>query len=286
MPNIVTHFFATILILSKQKIRKHKTENKKLKAQNRKNEFLQNKKESEMIGAVHLGENLDHIIKNIDIHAEYQPILDTETLEIKGYEALARFNLKGLSYAPDYIFSFFLEDMEKMQELEILVKKVQLKHRPENKTLYLNIDPAILTIEENMKYWEEFFSKQEDIVVEIVESSNIKIIHLSNVFIKQLTKCNIPCALDDLFSEGAIFSPLVFIASSIIKIDMQILRTASEEKEYQDFLSDIIEFCQASGKNIVVEGVETERHLEIARLCGSYYIQGHYFKDKYIQSPR
>ncbi len=238
-----------------------------------------------MTRAMHLGGNLDQIIEKMDIYAEYQPILDTETLEIKGYEALARFEVNGSNYAPDYIFSFFSGDTEKVQALEILVKEVQLKNRPENKTLYLNIDPSVLSTKKNMLYWEEFMSKQEDIVVEIVESSNIKTIRLSNVFIERLTKRNVPCALDDLFSEGAIFSPSIFLASPIIKIDMQMLRTASEEKEYEDFLTDIIQFCQSSGKKIVVEGVETERHLEVARLCGGCYMQGHYFKDKHITSP-
>ncbi len=232
------------------------------------------------------GEGLSKIIKKIKIHSEYQPILETADLTIFGYEALARFEIDGKSYSPDKIFSIFEKDYNKLHELEVKIKENQIDHRPPNKTLFLNIDPKMFHHPKIMSFWQNFFIGKENIVIEIIESGSLEAIERSKTFIEGMGKIGISCALDDLFSENTMFSPAIFIATDIVKIDMKMLTKATTQEEYSNFLKEVVTFCKANNKKVVIEGVETKRHLEVARICNGCFVQGHHFMEMYELSPR
>lgn len=236
-----------------------------------------------MTSILHKKEALEEYLRNIQVGVEYQPILTLNDFTISGYEALARFKIDGKEEPTESIFEYFSMDTEILNELERRVKEIQIQNRPPNKTLYLNFNPIIFKDECCVDEWVNYLSPLEDIVIEIIESNDTEIIEASKNFMGRLKEVNKPVALDDLFSVGSIFSPAIFMGAEIIKVDMNMLQSASEEESYLSFLKDVVAFSKNSNKRVVLEGVETKKHLDVALHCDSCLVQGHLFEAQYIR---
>ncbi|MBD3822970.1 MAG: EAL domain-containing protein [Epsilonproteobacteria bacterium] len=227
---------------------------------------------------------LDEVIKNVSIRTEYQPIVDLGSSILIGNEALARFEYEGKLFSPEFFFSLFEKDSDEYHRLEMLTKSHQVKHRPHNTPLFLNLNPCHITKDEHIAHWESFIGKHDNIVLEIKESKSHKEIERSKVFIDKLKENpslsgRFRIALDDIFSIDSLFSSVLFMRSDIIKIDVSLTHRASEDDEQLEFLKGFTEMCKRYGKEIILEGVETLIHKQCANFAGINFIQGYLLKD-------
>lgn len=68
---------------------------------------------------------------------EYQPLIDTQSGEIMAYEALARFfDHKGLPVSPLDIFQALHESPLMLAQVELQLKRIQLRYRPAGVPLF------------------------------------------------------------------------------------------------------------------------------------------------------
>lgn len=238
---------------------------------------FKNKKER-----VSIHEKVAHVLDSGISAVEYQPIVNIQDNSTFAYEALARFTIDEVDYSPEDIFSYCLGNRRVLFLLEHMLKTFQIRQRPENETLFLNMDSRTFASEECKEHWAELFEGEKDIVIEIIENDGRKSFVDTDALIEFLNKQNITYALDDFFQEHTLFSSRILIDAPIIKIDKDFFMHIRDNESYAEFFKGFITFCRKQNKSLVVEGIETKEDLQLARKLGITYAQGFYYRDKFI----
>jgi len=209
------------------------------------------------------------------ISSEYQTIIHTETLEIYGYEAVAKFWLNGHSCNTQSILDTSM-DTTHLKKLEIFIKLIQLQNRPFEVPLFINLNAVLLSNTHELAFWTKFFRSQEKVIVNIID--DIKEDNLLPQFIEVLENNNCSCSINNLFHNSTLISKGL-MSASIIKIDKVFLLNIQKNISYIEFLKGIIAFCKKSHKMLILEGVESAEDLILAKNLGILYVQGFYFRD-------
>ena len=63
----------------------------------------------------------------------------------------------------------------------------------------------------------------------------------------------------------------------VLKIDMGFLRKSENEVKGQDILESIITLAGKIGMDVITEGVETKKQLDMLTMMGCHEFQGYYF---------
>src|SRR5262245_14619705 len=113
------------------------------------------------------------VIEGRRLSCEYQPIVETETERVWGYESLARFVVDGQVIAPNEVFDSLHDDRTLFFALESRSKSFQMEHRPKDKRLFLNLDPHVCEEPYQLAHWLETFAGQHDLIIEIIENTTI-----------------------------------------------------------------------------------------------------------------
>ncbi|MEA1955491.1 MAG: EAL domain-containing protein [Campylobacterota bacterium] len=222
------------------------------------------------------------IVSNEDYGVCYEPVVSLKDMNIIGYEALSRFKYKSKLISPIEVFSCVHDDAELFFLLESIMKKFQIKNRPHDKTLFLNLDPDVTTDSKHMKFWINELKKQKNIIVEIVENSDEENAKDVEIFMKEMDNNKISYAYDDYAKPNSMFFASLLHQASVIKLDIDFLRTISINEAYIEVAKGIVNYAKKTGKKTVLEGVEGQKELQIAQKLDVDYIQGYMFKKDFI----
>lgn len=223
------------------------------------------------------------IMANQSICTEYQPIISVADRSVYAYEALARFRVNGSCIPPNEIFRLCHEDRDVLFLLEGMVKRKQLQHRPKGKKLFLNLDPDSFVKDTYKKFWVTLLSSAEDIVVEIIENSDEENVKEIEAFIVFLQKERILFAIDDFGKDDSLYSSKILTQAPVIKFDRGFVSNIWENPAFEAILKGFVTFAQSSAKVTVLEGIESEEDLAIAKRLGILYVQGYLFREQFIQ---
>jgi EAL domain-containing protein (putative c-di-GMP-specific phosphodiesterase class I) len=206
---------------------------------------------------------------------EYQPFMDVKNLNVIAYEALARF--EGMT--PDVFFGICHKDVDLFFMAEKVLKKIQFAQRPKNKKLFVNFDPHILQKKERVNEVFDFFSNQENFVIELVENSveAVNAPKLLDVF-KNL---KYDFAVDDFLKENSILSIFLLSECQYLKLDKDILSYMLREKSFLHVSRGLVQYAHELGKKVVLEGIETQKDLSLAQEIGVDYVQGFLFRSEF-----
>lgn len=222
------------------------------------------------------------IIEEGQFATEYQPLLDVQTLETRGYEALARFVLDGESFPTDAIFDVLHDDRMLFFMLEARLKTFQIQHRPQGYPLFLNIDPDVCEEGYQLEHWLNTFSREPDITVEIIENTSVTNLAKIRSFVSALSHANIGVALDDLGGHRNLVSIDLLEHANVLKFDRSWLARISRQEGYRRLLTGLISFARASNIRCILEGVETQSDLTLARELGVDFAQGYLFREHFL----
>jgi EAL domain-containing protein (putative c-di-GMP-specific phosphodiesterase class I) len=220
------------------------------------------------------------ILQNKTINTEYQPIVSLEDDRIMAYEALARFSIDAKFVPPDQVFEVCHKDLALFYHLEMAVKKHQFQNRPNAKKLFINFDPHILHYKKNTKEVFDEMSQQNNFVIELVENSHtsINIQKLIDVF----SKLNYQFAVDDFFKENSIISLYLLKECHFLKLDKDILRQLKIDNAFVEVVKGICNYAHRVGKEVILEGIETEDDLYLARECRVDFVQGFLYRERFV----
>ncbi|MEA2100496.1 MAG: EAL domain-containing protein, partial [Campylobacterota bacterium] len=223
------------------------------------------------------------IMANEDYGVCYEPIVDVKSMQTVAYEALSRFKNGNKNIAPNIFFKSLHEDLELFFYMESIIKKFQIDNRPKDKKLFLNLDPDIAIKQTHVFHWIDLFSLDEDIVIEVIENSNDENIEHIEYFIDWMKEYKIKFAYDDLLKPNCLFIDSILKDASILKFDINFIQTVREDKAYMEIVKGYVNYANKSNKQTIMEGIETENDLEIAKEIGVCFVQGYLFKDKFIK---
>jgi len=226
-----------------------------------------------------------HLLEGKGIGVEYQPIVCTATLETHAHEALARFRCpSGTALPPDKTFLALHKSPLSLSQLELQVKRLQLKHAPEQGLLFLNIDQdAFETFLGQPEHpLVELLKQRKNTVVEMIENCSISDARLSIAMQQAFGAADIPVALDDVGALDSLVSFDVLAQVQYIKLARDWL-TRMNSPTATALLRALIHFADEAGKTLILEGVETHSQLEQARQLGIPFVQGYLFRERFTQ---
>ncbi len=227
--------------------------------------------------------SLIELIETQRYGVEYQPIVDLKSKDIMAYECLARFTDKdNNNIPPDIIYAALHESPLSLFQVEYQQKLLQLDYAPVQSDIFVNLDQdsyfsAGGDNEENpfLHLFKGF--KSANIVVELIENSEINDAIKSLAMIDTLSKRNINTAIDDVCNPLSMISTSVIQLVDYIKLDKHVVA----EKHNTHFIllvEALISYAHSAGKKVILEGVETESDIIFARRINADYVQGFIFK--------
>lgn len=220
------------------------------------------------------------------VGAAYQPIVCTRSLETRGFEALARFKAtNGRLLRPDIVFSRLHDNPLMLLLVELTAKKAQLAHAPGQGWLFVNLDPDSYEADHDRLLSDLLVrhSRRNSLVVEIIENHSLRDIELTRRMMEELASLGIPLALDDVGTDGGVLSFSVMEDVAFMKLDRYWL-TSPHSTRKEDVLSCLLNLARRFGITPILEGIETEAHLQRARHLGIDYIQGFLFKNRFLEA--
>lgn len=231
---------------------------------------------------------LDDAIEKDDIKVYYQPIYDAWTGQIKGAEALARWESKEKGVILPGQFIPALEESGHITRLDTCIyKKVRefqmerFKSGKKMTEVTMNLSRMDL-MNQNMcqMILEDTLSKDlpEGMMnYEVTESAYAAISDEGVKFLAELRKEKVRLLIDDFGSGVSSFSTVRNYEFDIMKLDMGFIRGIGKNKKNNNILIAMIDLAHHLEMKVVAEGVETKEQAEFLKNYGCDFLQGYYF---------
>lgn len=233
-------------------------------------------------------EYLKQTIEGRELEIVYQPIYHVETDSYPVFEALARLTCPELGPISPLEFIAIAEEKGLINQLgEVLLEQVCRTIRKLESSgtpfqhININFSPIQMVNDNIVSEVEQVIRREQvdpsRIHLEITESVVIdnfdKISNIMNSF----NRHGIHFSLDDYGTGYSNLSNIIHLPFKGIKIDKSLLYRASESQSTFVIIQALSRSFQQINKHIVIEGVETEDHIKLARAIGCDYLQGYYF---------
>lgn len=217
----------------------------------------------------------------------YQPQVDSNTGELYGAEALARWTCTPYGTVSPLEFIPILEQSGMIIQAGKWIFAQAVKQCREWRKLkpdfHMSINLSYLQLLE-----EDFVNFVEDALVTIgVPPENITLELTETYMIEQdgmvhdmlecLQKDGIMAAMDDFGVGYSSLFELKNTPADIIKIDRAFVKGLTSDVFTGTFIRSITELCHNVGKQVCMEGVETQEEYDIVKDIGLDLIQGYYF---------
>jgi len=239
---------------------------------------------AEVMSALKKGEFINH----------YQPKIDSSKNELYGAEALVRWNKNGnLIFPKDFIP--ILEKENSIIDLDyyVLTKACEDIKKWED----LGLEPVKVSVNFSMKHLDDttaankiieiinqFGIDPKYIEIELTELTNIENISKMNKFMKLLQDNSITVSMDDFGSGYSSITLLKNLNYDIVKIDRGLIDSLEKDDEKNlIILRNIITMLKEINIEVVAEGVESKKQLDILNEYGCNIIQGYYY-DKPLEN--
>lgn len=219
----------------------------------------------------------------------YEPFIDLRTGKVTGYEALARFvRPDGVPVSPGTFFALLHADPRLLFEVELAVKRHQLAHAPGHGELFLNLDPdswaaggegadnALLDL---------LADAGRSVVVEVIENLDVGDALVSRGMVAAARARGLRIALDDVGAANSLLSFEALDEAEVLKFDRTLLRALGRPRR-RAVIQALARMARETGAQTILEGVETATDLQLAKELGVDWVQGWYFEDLAIESPR
>ncbi len=228
-------------------------------------------------------EVLKDIILNNKIITYYQPIVNVNTMEIIGYEALSRVT-NNLFPNSESLFAYAIET-DYLFELERICRKNAIDHIvnefPENALLFLNnsargiIDESLVNGEFE-KTLESVGITIDRVVLELTERIAIENYEYYLDVLKQLKNLGYKIAIDDMGAGYSSMRTLAELKPDFLKYDMNLVRDIHKSNIKQELLKALVDVASSIGSEVIAEGVEVKEELDTVTDIGVHYAQGYY----------
>ncbi len=206
-------------------------------------------------------------------HAVFQPLVDVESGQVIGYEALTRFSDGG---APDVVFAEAAASGISL-DLEIATARVALEAAgslPANRPININVSPELILAREPLgtmlRRW------GFGVVLEITEHSEVTDYAALRAAILELGP-QVQLAVDD---AGAGFSSLRHILElgpTMVKLDITLIRDIDTDLARQALVAGMVHFAGRMEITLLAEGVETDAERATLMRLGVTRGQGYLF---------
>ncbi|MBR1876560.1 MAG: EAL domain-containing protein [Lachnospiraceae bacterium] len=259
-----------------------------------KNKFGENFKEydKDVDSRFHMNQyivnHIDRAVANGDIKVYYQPVVWSDTRELCGLEALARWNDPKYGFLSPGVFIPVLEEYRQIHKLDACI----FKQVCENMRSALDNGRTIVPVSLNFsrldfelmdavgeleKYVEEYGISKDYLHVEVTESALMDDDGILSRAMDRLHKDGFSIWLDDFGSGYSSLNVLKDFSFDLLKIDMKFLTNFENNEKSRIILDTIIRLADGIGMKSLTEGVETDEAATFLSTAGCGRLQGYLF---------
>jgi EAL domain-containing protein (putative c-di-GMP-specific phosphodiesterase class I)/DNA-binding NarL/FixJ family response regulator len=218
-------------------------------------------------------ERIERILGERGYTMVYQPIVDLETSEVVGIEALARF-LAFPHRAPDAWIAE-ADAVGLLAEVELALARAaldDLDRIPPNAYLAVNVSPETAASDALRELIDEAWADR--IVLEMTEHLPVEDYDATRVALKRLREQGVRIAVDDAGAGFASLRHVVRLSPDFIKLDVTLTKQIDIDPVRQALAVSLSSFAEQVGAVVIAEGVESVTDLDALRQAGVRYAQG------------
>jgi EAL domain-containing protein (putative c-di-GMP-specific phosphodiesterase class I) len=218
----------------------------------------------------------------------YQPVVDVESGEVVGAEALLRWNhpQRGMIRPADFIE--LAEQAGLMPEIglwvlrEALAQASSWTRRNEDFRIAVNVsgtqfrDPSF--VDAVLAELVAADVPADRLVIELTERHQVGEERDEVRALQRLSDCGIGIAIDDFGTGHSMMKYLDSLPVTGIKLDQHLIASATADPRDSLIVEALISLAHGLGLDVVAEGVETEGQLEFLRRVGCDSYQGYYYR--------
>lgn len=218
----------------------------------------------------------------------YQPLVDLQTGQISGVEALLRWHHPELGDVSPVQFIPLAEESGLIYGLGEWVlrsacrdirawadKGIQVPHVAVNVSPLQFHDPALVDLVKNtLAEWQ---IDPMQLYLEVTEGALMDDVPRSEAMLMELKKLGVKLSLDDFGTGYSSLSYLKRLPFDKVKIDQSFVHDITTSQSDNVIVKVIVSMAHGLGLKVIAEGVETEAQCEIMRSSVCDEIQGYFF---------
>lgn len=225
------------------------------------------------------------VIQKVRLKTMFQPIVDSITGDIYGYEALNRgIKSDGALIHPEQLFQK-AKEMDMMFHLDRICREQSIRVAAKQgikKKIFINFIPTAiyepsLCLQTTEKTLQEVGLDPDQIIFEVVETEKVEDITHLNKILSYYKEKGYQTALDDMGSGFSDLTMLHSLKPDFMKLDMSLIRDIHENSKNQKIVKEYINQASLLGIKTLAEGIETKEEYQYLRSLNIYLMQGYYF---------
>jgi EAL domain-containing protein (putative c-di-GMP-specific phosphodiesterase class I) len=217
-----------------------------------------------------------------EIVAHFQPIIAADTNKIYSYEVLGRHIDGGVARSLGDFFSSASD--EEALKIDRIVRESALRQfAKEGNGEYLFINLRLSWIAQyadrpeelpTLKWAKEYGIDLSKLVIEITEEEFYEDNEAFITVLAHYKKAGCRIAIDDYGNNASQIDRLALLSPDILKIDMSYIHRSEDSYHYREYLKALTSFAEQVGIEVLYEGIETEKQLDICIASGGRFYQG------------
>lgn len=232
-----------------------------------------------------LEESVRTAIENRDFNLVYQPQVAISSGQIRGFEALLRWQHPSVGDVPPGLFLPLLEEARLISRLGSWIYQRSAGQRKAWETLFaedlvLGVSlsstqfsmPNLVT--ELRQVLERHGLQARHLEVEVTEEALMHNPEETRKQLRLLRNLGVRVALDDFGSGPCSLSHLRDLELDTLKLDRHLIARLPESSRDAALVRNVIELCRQYGMLVIAEGVETIAQYDWLQANGCEYVQG------------
>lgn len=234
-------------------------------------------------------ELLDHLLGDRgldDIEAWFQPIVETRSRRLVGWEALARWQHPSRGVlTPDHFLSLIAKAGLDTEFSGVLVRDAArllraLEHRGlEATVVHLNVTATGLrrarSATDLLRMMHSADLDPRRVIVEVTERELVELDDVVHGNLATLSAAGVGLAVDDFGTGYSSLSHLLDLPTDHVKIDQRFVAGMLDDSGHRALVAAVLGMARGMGLGAVAEGVEREAQATMLADMGCDQIQGH-----------
>ena len=232
-----------------------------------------------------LTQSLAEALRARRVRAVFQPILDTATGAVYGYEALARWSHDGAEISPE-VFVPVAERVGLVSTLTSLMldhacaQLASWSAEMGHSTLVVSVNVSAQELGDRslpdrvLAALQRHGLAADQLMLEITESALVGDRDVAHAVLTSLRSLGVSISLDDFGTGYNGFAQLLGVPLDSVKLDNRFISDIDTNQRSQRLLEGVIALMHHLGLRVVGEGVERPEQLAVLRRLGCDFVQG------------